>query len=68
MRNASVTVSLTNAEQCRLLWLMEMTPYGEFGSGVYHNGSVGTSPNPYGDDLGLTIGSYGKGHGKQTAL
>ena len=39
----------------------------EFGAGVYHNGSVGSSPNPYGDKLGFTIGSYGKGHGKQTA-
>ena len=37
----------------------------EFGAGVYHNGSVGTSPNPYGNELGFTIGSYGKGHGKQ---
>lgn len=37
----------------------------EFGAGVYHNGSVGNSPNPYGKDLGFTIGSYGKGHGKQ---
>ena len=39
----------------------------EFGAGVYHNGSVGSSPNPLGTDLGLTIGSYGKGHGKQSA-
>lgn len=39
----------------------------EFGAGVYHNGSAGSSPNPYGNDLGLTIGSYGKGKGKQTA-
>ena len=39
----------------------------EFGAGVYHNGSVGSSPNPFGTDLGLTIGSYGKGHGKQSA-
>ena len=39
----------------------------EFGAGVYHNGSVGSSPNPYGNDLGFTIGSYGDGHGKQTA-
>lgn len=39
----------------------------EFGAGVYHNGSVGSSPNPYGSNLGLTIGSYGKGKGKQTA-
>ena len=37
----------------------------EFGAGVYHNGSVGCSPHPNGNDLGFTIGSYGKGHGKQ---
>lgn len=39
----------------------------EFGAGVYHNGAAGSSPHPKGSDLGLTIGSYGKGHGKQTA-
>ena len=39
----------------------------EFGAGVYHNGSVGTSPNPYGNELGFTIGSYGKGRGKNQA-
>ena len=37
----------------------------EFGAGVYHNGSVGSSPNPYGNDLGFMIGSYGKGYGKK---
>lgn len=35
----------------------------EFGSGVYHNGSVGSSPHPKGAELGFTIGSYGKGFG-----
>ena len=39
----------------------------EFGAGVYHNGSVGGSPNPYGNEVGLTIGSYGKGYGKRQA-
>lgn len=39
----------------------------EFGAGVYHNGSVGSSPNPYGSELGFTIGSYGKGYGKAQA-
>lgn len=39
----------------------------EFGAGVYHNGSVGTSPHPNGNELGMTIGSYGKGKGKQKA-
>jgi hypothetical protein len=37
----------------------------EFGAGVYHNGSAGSSPHPRGGELGLTIGSYGDGHGKQ---
>jgi hypothetical protein len=38
----------------------------EFGAGVYHNGSVGSSPNPWGAALGYTIGSYGKGNGAKT--
>ena len=38
----------------------------EFGAGVYHNGSVGSSPHPS-DDLGFTIGSYGKGYGRKQA-
>lgn len=37
----------------------------EFGAGVYHNGSTGSSPHPQGAKLGYTIGGYGKGHGKQ---
>lgn len=39
----------------------------EFGAGVFHNGAVGSSPNPHGSELGFTIGSYGQGHGKQRA-
>lgn len=35
----------------------------EFGAGVYYNGAPGSSPHPRGDDLGFTIGSYGKGNG-----
>lgn len=37
----------------------------EFGAGVYHNGSVGSSPHPKGDDFGFLIGTYGKGNGKK---
>lgn len=37
----------------------------EFGAGVYHNGAVGSSPNPLGAGLGFTIGSYGKGNGRK---
>lgn len=39
----------------------------EFGAGVYHNGAVGSSPNPYGKQLGFAIGTYGKGYGKKAA-
>ena len=54
------TISVVVAEGEDAVWC-------EFGSGVYHNGSVGSSPNPYGQELGFTIGSYGKGYGKQKA-
>lgn len=36
----------------------------EFGSGVHFNGVAGSSPHPKGNELGYTIGSYGKGQGK----
>lgn len=54
----SISVVVANGEDA--VWC-------EFGAGVYHNGSAGSSPNPYGGKLGLTIGSYGKGFGKQQA-
>ena len=38
----------------------------EFGAGVYHNGSVGSSPNPNGQALGFTIGSYGAKGGQNS--
>lgn len=37
----------------------------EFGAGIHHNGSAGSSPHPQGKELGFTIGSYGKGFGKK---
>ena len=54
--NGSIAVVVAHGEDA--VWC-------EFGAGVYHNGSVGSSPNPYGKDLGFTIGSYGKGYGKK---
>lgn len=36
----------------------------EFGAGVHYNGAAGSSPHPKGEELGYTIGSYGKGQGK----
>lgn len=35
----------------------------EFGSGVHYNGAAGSSPHPKGQQMGYTIGSYGKGQG-----
>lgn len=37
----------------------------EFGAGVHHNGSPGSSPHPNGVELGMTIGGFGKGNGKK---
>lgn len=42
----------------------EQAVFVEYGAGVYYNGEVGTSPHPYGVELGFTIGSYGLGQGK----
>lgn len=53
-----ITVVVANGED--VVWI-------EFGAGVYHNGSPWTSPHPKGTELGLTIGSYGKGYGKKKA-
>ena len=54
--NGSIAVVVADGEDA--VWC-------EFGAGVYHNGSVGSSPHPKGNDLGFTIGSYGKGYGKK---
>ena len=51
-------VSVVVAEGEDAVWI-------EFGAGVYHNGSVGSSPHPQGAELGFTIGGYGKGNGKK---
>ena len=65
-RQANVSVSVTHDGNISLVIAKgEDAVWCEFGAGVYHNGSVGSSPNPYGDDLGLTIGGFGKGHGQQ---
>lgn len=51
-------VSVVVAEGEDAVWV-------EFGAGVYHNGSVGSSPHPKGAELGFAIGGYGKGNGKK---
>jgi hypothetical protein len=52
----NVTVVVASGEDA--VWI-------EFGAGVYHNGAAGSSPNPYGAELGFTIGGYGKGNGRK---
>ena len=51
-------VSVVVAEGEDAVWV-------EFGAGVYHNGSGGSSPHPKGAEVGFTIGGYGKGNGKK---
>lgn len=66
-RKADVTVSVSDSGDISLIIAMgEDAVWCEFGAGVYYNGSVGSSPNPYGAEHGLTIGSYGDGHGQQS--
>ena len=39
----------------------------EFGSGIHYNGAGGSSPSPFGQSLGMVIGSYGKGKGLENS-
>lgn len=52
----NVTVVIASGEDA--VWI-------EFGAGVYHNGSPGSSPHPHGVELGMTIGGFGKGNGRK---
>lgn len=54
----SITVVIAEGEDA--IWC-------EFGAGVYHNGSAGSSPHPKGAELNFLIGGYGKGKGKRKA-
>ena len=51
-----ISIIVANGEDA--LWV-------EFGTGVYHNGSLGTSPHPNGTEVGMLIGGFGKGNGKK---
>ena len=67
-RGAEVSVSIQpTANGSRVIASGSDAVFVEFGAGVYHNGSVGTSPHPRGNELGFTVGSYGKGRGKGRA-
>ena len=65
---ADVKVSVDNrANLSVVVAIGEDAVWVEFGAGVYHNGSTGSSPHPKGAELGFTIGSFGKGNGKKEA-
>lgn len=65
-KTADVEVSVVDRENVTLVIAQgEDAIWAEFGAGVHHNGSVGSSPHPKGSELGFTIGSYGKGMGKR---
>lgn len=65
-RTAEVNVSVEVRENISVVIASgEDAIWAEFGAGVYHNGSAGSSPHPSGVELGFTIGGYGKGMGKK---
>lgn len=65
-RKADVRVSIDERENVSIVIAVgEDAVWVEFGAGVYHNGSAGSSPHPEGSKLGFTIGGYGKGMGKR---
>lgn len=66
-RMAQVSVVTENSDDVTLVIAQGTDAvWVEFGAGVYHNGSVGSSPNPYGLSLGFTIGSFGDNGRKKT--
>lgn len=65
-KTAEVQVSIDERENISIVIAAgEDAVWVEFGAGVYHNGSAGSSPHPKGSELGFTIGGYGKGMGKR---
>lgn len=65
-RFAQVDVSIDNRGAVTVVVASgEDAVWVEFGAGVYHNGSPGSSPHPHGAELGMTIGGFGKGNGKK---
>ena len=65
-RLADVKVSVDNRGSLTVVVASgEDAVWVEFGAGVYHNRSPGSSPHPRGSELDFTIGGYGHGRGKQ---
>ncbi len=63
-RSANVDVTIDEQDNVSIVIANgEDAVWVEFGAGVYANGAVGSSPHPKGQELGFTIGGYGKGFG-----
>lgn len=63
--NYPASVSVTIDEQDDICIVMANgtdAVWVEFGAGVYYNTPAGTSPEPHGEELGLTIGSFSEKH------
>lgn len=66
-KNPEVEVSINESGGTMLVIASgEDAIWCEFGSGIYHNTPVGTSPHPRGAEMGFTIGGYGKGYGSRS--
>lgn len=65
---SSVQVNVKHEDNVSVVWTEgEDAVFIEYGAGVYHNGSPGDSPHPWGLEQGFVIGGYGKNHGTQNA-
>lgn len=63
---ADVQVEVTDDGNVTVVTALgEDAVWAEFGAGVWFNGNAGGSPHPKGEELGMTIGGYGKGNGKK---
>lgn len=64
-RQAQVSVTVEHGDTIStVIAVGQDAVFVEFGAGVYHNGSAGSSPHPMGAKMGYTIGGYGEGRGK----
>lgn len=64
--HADVSVNMTEDGNVTVVMALgEDAVWAEFGAGVWFNGNAGSSPHPRGEELGMTIGGYGKGRGKR---
>lgn len=65
---SSVEVTVTHSGEYSIVFAEgEEALFIEYGAGVYYNTAPGTSPHPWGQQTGYTIGSFGLGNGYKKA-